>query len=150
MTSAFALDLTLAALLLVAIVGGFMLNRRIGVLKTQQTALDQAIREFGIATHQAHEAIRQLKTTSEEARQQFDTETADAKRLKDDLGFLIARADKAATLLEQTLRRERQTPAAERPAASSAASLTGETARPIPRSRAEEDLLKVLQHRQTV
>lgn len=150
MTPAFALDLTLAALLLVAIVGGFMLNRRIGILKTQQTALDQAIREFGIATHQAHEAIRQLKTTSEAARQQFDTETADANRLKDDLGFLIARADKAATLLEQALRRERQTPAVERPSTPGAPPLTGETARPIPRSRAEEDLLKVLKHRQTV
>jgi hypothetical protein len=148
MTAAFALDLAITALLLVAIMGGVILNRRISTLKHQQTALDQAIKEFGIATHQAHEAIRQLKLTSETAHQQFETETADARRLKDDLGFLIERAEKAASQLEHGLRRERQAQAAAAP--SPAAPMTVESARPIPRSRAEEDLLRILKQRQSV
>ena len=112
MTAAFVLDLALALLLLVAIGVGLLLNRRIGSLKTQQTALDQAIREFGIATHQAHEAIRQLSSTSATARQQFETETAEAQHLREDLGFLIARAEKAAGTLEHGMRREPRLPPA--------------------------------------
>jgi hypothetical protein len=147
MITGFLLDCALAVLLLVAIAGGIVLNRRISSLKSQQTALDQAIHAFGIATHQAHEAIRQLKATSETAHNTFETETAAGKQLKDDLQFLIERAEKTAAQLENTLRRERQTVAAERPAPPA---MTAETVRPIPRSRAEEDLLKILKNRQPV
>lgn len=149
MNESLIFDGVLAVLLLIAILGGVQLQKRIRLLQQQQVALDVALQEFRTATTQAEQAITHLKLATDTTVQLLRQPVQQAEAMKQDLEFLVSRADAAAQQIEESLRQSRKI----KPA-TVAASAHVPVADPQPapqrvyRSRAEEDLLKALQKHQ--
>ncbi len=164
------LDLIIAVLLAATIAYAAVLNNRLGQLRKNRDELAKLIASFNDATLRAEAGIPKLKRASEEASSALIERVEKAQSLRDDLAFMIERADAMANRLEGSVRTARSeakpTPA---PAASiSSAGMSGAqmaatpirspASRPAPplsaipddvpdddRSEAERELLRALQ-----
>ncbi len=158
------LDLAVAALLVATIVAAFILNRRIDQLRSNRDELAKMILAFTDATQRAEAGVPKLRRTAEEAGQALQERVEKAQSLRDDLAFLVERADTLANRLEDTVRAARSN---ERPGAGAGAVRTAMRAAPPPspsvaqtpspssvmaaeidideRSEAERELLRALQ-----
>ncbi len=157
------LDVLVAFLLVVTIGYAVVLNRRLGVLRSDKAELEKLALSFGEATLRAEESLGQLRQTAEDLQQRIEK----AQSLADDLVFLVDRGGTAADRLEELVREARKetgvpTPVAaevkaearpERPATRAArggetraaAQPAGEDNEFEPRSEAERELLRALQ-----
>jgi hypothetical protein len=156
------LDLIVAVLLATTITYAVILNNRLNQLRRNRDELAKLVAAFNDATARAEAGIPKLKRASEEASSTLLERVEKAQSLRDDLAFMIERADAMASRLEGTVRAARSeakpspAPAASRPsmvrpapAASSAPAsspvVSVGDADDDERSEAERELLRALQ-----
>jgi hypothetical protein len=120
----------LLLLLAVALPVGWRLERRIAALRRDGAAVQSGAAGMAEATMAAEAALARLRATAEQAGRGVAERVAQAEPLREDLRFLIERAEQVADRLEGLVRAGR--PAAAEPAATA------------PRSEAERDLLRAL------
>ncbi|MFH5925192.1 DUF6468 domain-containing protein [Roseomonas xinghualingensis] len=120
----------LLALLVAALPFAVRLERGLAALRRDRSALADGAQGFEAVTREAQLALSGLRGALEtQARQ-----VAMAETLREDLRFLVERAERLADRLEGLVRQGR--PAASQPA--------GTTEEAVPRSQAERDLLQAL------
>jgi cell division septum initiation protein DivIVA len=157
------LDLIIAILLAATIAYAAVLNNKLNQLRKNRDDLAKLVAAFNDATARAEAGIPKLKRASEEASSTLIDRVEKAQSLRDDLAFMIERADAMANRLEGSVRSARGEgkPA---PAPASSAPLRAPTSRPMSapamgptltaerddgldddRSEAERELLRALQ-----
>ena len=156
------LDLVVSGLLVATITYAVRLNNRLGALRKNRDDLAKTIVAFNEATVRAESSIPKLKRAAEEAGAGLQERVEKAHSLRDDLAFMIERADAMANRLENAVRSARTDPrpaggaappAGPRPGTSraaqqatvAAAAAAAEDVDADERSEAERELLRALQ-----
>ncbi len=143
------LDVIVAVLLVATIVYAVLLNRRLSVLRRNGEEMARLIARFNEATVRAESSIPRLRKTAEDAGDALQERVEKALALRDDLAFMIERADAMADRLETSVRTARAEvrPRAVRPVAVGAAPVEddGAAVEDDDRSEAERELLRALQ-----
>lgn len=137
------LTLLLAATLWYAV----RLERRLGVLRRDNAALEALVAGFNDATARAEASTAKLRAAAEGAGKQMAEQLESAGRLRDDLLFLMERGEQLADRLDAAVREARAAVAertAQRPALAAVSPPTAEPEAPRVRSQAERDLLQAL------
>jgi len=98
------LDIFLIVLLCMAIGYGFALNKRIVALRKDQKNLEKLAASFADATAKAESSVYQLKATTDSAGLALQETVTRSEGVRDDLEFLIDRANKIADILEEDIR----------------------------------------------
>jgi cell division septum initiation protein DivIVA len=101
------LDLIIAVLLAATIVYAAILNNKLNQLRKNRDDLAKLVAAFNDATVRAEAGIPKLKRASEEASSTLVERVEKAQSLRDDLAFMIERADAMANRLEGTVRAAR-------------------------------------------
>lgn len=134
------LDGIVIVLLILAIIYGIRLNRRIHLIRESKEELAQLFYSFDQTILKAEESVRTLKEMSTVSGDKLQ-QKLDAAMLKiDDLNFLQERADKAAIRLENLLERSRgdiNVPSAHAPSLEEPAKPTPEQIRQMRQSSAK-------------
>jgi hypothetical protein len=161
------LDIIIIVLLAATIVYAVILNSRLAQLRDNRDDLARLVAAFNDATARAESGIPKLRRAAEEAGNALQERVEKAQTLRDDLAFMIERADSMAGKLENSVRQARDEvrPAAPAPAmpqvAPARAPRAAKTVEPPPppepaepdfaeggddeRSEAERELLRALQ-----
>jgi hypothetical protein len=108
-----ALNLVLAVLLAAVIVYAWRLHKRLGTWRDGKAELDRTIKEFNEAAKRAEAAVADLKNAGEAAGRLLEDQTRKAISLKDDLEYIVARAEPVADRAAENVRereRERERP----------------------------------------
>lgn len=101
------LDIVVSILLIATISYAWMLNKRLGALRKNRDDLAKTIAAFNEATVRAESSIPKLKKAAEEAGLTLQERVEKAQSLRDDLAFMIERADTMANRLENAVRSAR-------------------------------------------
>ena len=146
MTTQTILDLVVILLLVPTIVYAIILNRRLVALRRSRDELGRIVASFNDATMRAEAGIPKLKKATTEANQTLKDRVDKAQTLRDDLAFMVQRAEELANRLEAGVKAARvdvgTTPAAPVSAAASTygaaapAPVRGLAAEPPPRTLA--------------
>jgi len=159
------LDVMVAALLAVTIIYAWILNQRLSQLRRNRDDLAKVVSSFNDATARAEAGIPRLRKAAEDSGQALQERVEKAQSLRDDLAFMIERADAMADRLEQAVRLSREEVRTPQPVAGSARPGPGAVrmapVSPVPpvstapsaadpdleddRSEAERELLRALQ-----
>jgi len=154
------LDLVIAVLLVATIGYAVQLNRRLLVLRASREELVRLIQTFNEATLRAESSIPKLRKAADEAGVSLAERVEKAQTLRDDIAFMIERADSLANRLEGTVRSARGGESRSAPQAGGARPQGRVTAPSAPagppaqntyadvdddRSEAERELLRALQ-----
>ncbi|CAA7623154.1 DUF6468 domain-containing protein [Magnetospirillum sp. SS-4] len=102
-----ALDIVVSLLLIATIGYAVMLNSRLSSLRKNRDDLARTITNFNEATVRAESSIPKLRKAAEEAGQTLQERVEKAQSLRDDLAFMIERADTMANRLENAVRNAR-------------------------------------------
>jgi len=115
------LDVIVAILLAATIGYALMLNRRLGELRRNRDDLARLVNAFNDATARAEAGIPKLRRAADEAGATLQERVEKAQTLRDDLAFMIERAEGMANRLEGTVRQARDVkiPPSAQPQASS-------------------------------
>lgn len=132
-----ALDLVLIGLLAATLFHALRLERALGVLKRDRSALEALVAGFNASTRQAEHGIERLHAAADGAGRQVAKQMDAAAALRDDLQFLLERGEALANRLDGAVRTARAR-AADLPQAD------GVAEEPRVRSQAEQDLLRAL------
>ena len=119
MTTGMILDVVVIVLLVPTIVYAVILNRRLAALRRSRDELSKVVNSFNEATMRAEAGIPKLKKATTEANHTLKERVDKAQTLRDDLAFMIERAEELAARLEGAVRAARAegVPAAPAPAA---------------------------------
>ncbi len=117
MTLSLLINAALCLLLAATIVVGLILIRRLGALRAAQGELAAMGEIFVAATAKAEAGLAELRKTAEADGEALQDRVASARGLKDDLTFLIDRAEAAADRLERAIGQSRTAGQGPRPAA---------------------------------
>ncbi|GEO81798.1 DUF6468 domain-containing protein [Pararhodospirillum oryzae] len=101
------LDGTIIVLLLVFIGYAVLLSRQLKDLRRNRDEMARIITTFNEATARAEAGIPRLRKTAEEAGRALDDSVSKARTLRDDLAYMVERADGMATRLETAVRSAR-------------------------------------------
>ena len=101
------LDLIIAVLLAATIAYASILNGKLNQLRKNRDDLAKLVAAFNDATARAEAGIPKLKRASEEASSTLIDRVEKAQSLRDDLAFMIERADAMANRLEGSVRSAR-------------------------------------------
>jgi hypothetical protein len=139
------LELALAGLLSATLFAALRLERALGVLKQDRSALEALIAGFNASTSQAETSIGRLRQTADGAGAHLARQIDTGITLKDDLAFLAERGDRLADRLETLVRAGRPLAAAplREPVYQPVLADVGDP-EPRVRSQAERDLLQAL------
>ncbi|MDO8607194.1 MAG: DUF6468 domain-containing protein [Phaeospirillum sp.] len=102
-----ALDIVVSLLLIATIGYAVMLNSRLSSLRKNRDDLAKTIINFNEATVRAESSIPKLRKAAEESGQTLQERVEKAQSLRDDLAFMIERADTMANRLENAVRTAR-------------------------------------------
>ena len=159
MNLALILDVVLIFLLLATIVYAMVLHRRLGMLRSEKEGLEVFLERMSQATLKADASLKGIRQAAQEAQGVIGEPVARAQALRDELLFLIERADGTAERLAGATSGKAAAPAPEAaparkttrraPAAQPASQPAPETD-PGPqdgaRSQAERDLMNALRN----
>ncbi len=98
------LEVALIGLLAATLFHALRLERALGVLKRDRSALEDLVAGFNASTRQAEQGIERLQAAADGAGRQIAKQIDAAGPLKDDLMFLIERGDRLADRLEGLVR----------------------------------------------
>lgn len=163
------LDGLLVVLLLATIVYAIILNRKLNRLRGNHDEMEVFVDKLNVACARAEAATAGLRSAGENGKTVFREAASKAEALRDELAFLVERADivagRLASASEGTTiapaqktapsadapRKQAKRPAARRPAeparsAPPRGEAAGEQPAGAPRSEAEEELLKALRN----
>jgi hypothetical protein len=148
------LDILLVVLLTATLFHAIRLERALGVLKRDRTALEALVSSFNASTHAAETGVERLRAATDGAGRQIQRQIDIATTLKEDLTFMVQRGEGLADRLDELLRATRPalTLAEQPPSRIAPASRTSYAPQvehrggeePKVRSQAERDLLKAL------
>jgi hypothetical protein len=139
-------------LLLIGLLGATLfhavrLERALGILRRDRSALVELVASFNASTRQAEAGVERLRSALDGAGRQINRQIEGALALKDDLQLLIERGEQIADRLDRGVRRARASvdegPAGGR-AGRDAVSQREDVLAIEGRSQAERDLLKAL------
>ena len=130
------LELGLSALLIATLFHALRLERALGVLKRDRSALESLVAGFNASTSQAETSIVRLRQAVDGAGQDIAQRIDVGHTLKDDLALLTERGDRLADRLESLVRQTRT------PTMPAMAETRDDE--PRVRSQAERDLLQAL------
>ena len=108
MSVAVALDLVVAALLVATIVYAFVLNRRLSALRADRAAFERLLKDFTAATQRAESGVALLQRTASTSAAELDGKRDGAVALRNDLEFLVSRAEEQADRLDSLISRGRE------------------------------------------
>lgn len=137
-----ALEVLLAVLLAATLWYAVRLERRLGVLRRDNAALQALIAGFNEATARAEASIARLRAAAEGAGQQVAAQMEAAERLRADLHYLTERAETLADRLDGRVREARSLAQAEPRHVPRLTAETPDVAKV--RSQAERDLMQAL------
>lgn len=120
------MDLAIILLLVPTIVYAVILNRRLSALRNSRDELAKVVGSFNEATMRAEAGIPKLKKATLDANNALQERVEKAHALRDDLAFMIERAEEMADRLDGSIKVGRATEASQAPVAPVA------TARPAP------------------
>ena len=132
------LEFCLSGLLIATLFHALRLERALGVLKRDRTALESLVAGFNASTTQAETSIARLRQAADGAGRDIAQRIDTGSVLKDDLGFLTERGERLADRLETLVRQARPL------GASAPVLVEGDDGEPRVRSQAERDLLQAL------
>ena len=98
------LDISLIGLLAATLYYAARLERALGVLKRDRSALEQLVRGFNASTHQAEAGVERLRDAVDGAGRQIARQIDAAAGLKADLAFLNERGEQLANRLDGLVR----------------------------------------------
>lgn len=98
------LNLAVIALLIPTIIYAIILNRRLSALRKSRDELAKVVANFNDATLRAEAGIPKLKKATNEASMALKDRVEKAQSLRDDLAFMIERAEEMATRIESGVR----------------------------------------------
>ncbi len=101
------LDLVIAVLLIATIGYAITLNNRLTALRRNRDQMAKIIASFNEATVRAESSIPKLRRAADEAGGGLQERVEKAQSLRDDLAFMIERADTMANRLENAVRSAR-------------------------------------------
>src|SRR5262249_11494618 len=101
------LDVIVAILLAATIAYAAMLNSRLGQLRKNRDDLAKLVSAFNEATARAEGGIPKLRRAADEAGATLQERVEKAQSLRDDLAFMIERADAMANRLENSVKSAR-------------------------------------------
>jgi hypothetical protein len=101
------LDVIIIVLLAATIVYAVILNSRLAQLRDNRDDLARLVAAFNDATARAESGIPKLRRAAEEAGNALQERVEKAQTLRDDLAFMIERADSMAGKLENSVRQAR-------------------------------------------
>ncbi|MGH7121436.1 MAG: DUF6468 domain-containing protein [Acetobacteraceae bacterium] len=127
------LEIGLTVLLAATLFHALRLERALGMLKRDRTALEALVRDFNASTREADAGIERLRSAAETTARDLARQTAAAGQVKEDLVFLAERAERMADRLDAAI-------AAGRTADSPRAA----PSQPRVESEAERELLRAL------
>lgn len=107
MTTGTILDIAVILLLVPTIIYAVILNRRLSALRRSREELAKVVNSFNEATMRAEAGIPKLKKATTEANHTLKDRVEKAQTLRDDLAFMIERAEELATRLEGAVRTAR-------------------------------------------
>lgn len=142
-------EVALALLLVATLWYAIRLERRLGVLRRDNAALEALVAGFNEATAKADASTARLRAAAEGAGRQVGEQVEGAARLRDDLLFLLERGEQLADRLDGAVREARGSVAEQRPQLRSvlppmATPPQADPEAPRVRSQAERDLLQAL------
>ena len=108
MTVAIALDLLVATLLIATIAYAFLLNRKLARLRADRAAFGKMLKDFTVATQRAESGVALLQRTAATSAAELDSKRDGAVALRDDLEFLVGRAEEQANRLDGLISRGRE------------------------------------------
>jgi hypothetical protein len=103
----FFLELLGATLLVVMIVYAVRLNRRLSTLQEDKVEFERLLVSFTESTNHAETSVARLWVSATDSAQSLQEIVTRAHGLRDDLGFLVERADDLASRLEIGIREAR-------------------------------------------
>jgi hypothetical protein len=137
MTTGTILDVVVILLLVPTIIYAVILNRRLAALRRSRDELSKVVSSFNEATMRAEAGIPKLKKATTEANHTLKERVDKAQTLRDDLAFMIERAEELASRLEGAVRAARSEGVVAHPAhAAPAAHPAPSPARAMPVDRA--------------
>jgi len=107
MTTQTILDLVVILLLIPTIIYAGILNRKLTALRRSRDELSKVVASFNDATLRAEAGIPKLKKATTEANHTLKDRVEKAQTLRDDLAFMVERAEELATRLEGAVRAAR-------------------------------------------
>jgi hypothetical protein len=107
MTTDSILDIVVILLLIPTIIYAITLNRRLTALRKSRDELSKVVNSFNEATMRAEAGIPKLKKATTEANGLLKDRVEKAQTLRDDLAFMIERAEELASRLESGVRAAR-------------------------------------------
>ncbi len=107
MTTDTILNIAVILLLVPTIIYAVILNRRLSALRRSREELAKVVNSFNEATMRAEAGIPKLKKATTEANHTLKDRVEKAQTLRDDLAFMIERAEELANRLEGAVRSAR-------------------------------------------
>jgi hypothetical protein len=101
------LDITVALLLVAFIAYAVTLSHQLKELRKGRDEMERMVKTFNEATSRAEAGIPRLRKTAEDAGRFLDEHVAKARTLRDDLAYMVERADGMAARLEGAVRNAR-------------------------------------------
>lgn len=158
MSLSIALDVLVAALLVAVLVYAVILNRKLGGLREHKAELEKLLAGFDDSTKRAEGSVKTLKSSAEQQMKALQQPVQRAEAMRDELAFLVKRADEVADRLSSGISSSRggePKPAAQpTEPARAGARMPARLAEPVDeadsqpdeggRSKAETELLKAL------
>lgn len=108
MTMALYLDVLVAVLLTATIAYAFVLNRKLGRLRADREGFEKMLQKFVAATERAESGVAMLQRTADASAAELDSKRDGAVALRNDLEFLVARANEQADRLEAQISKGRE------------------------------------------
>ncbi len=136
-------DLLVAPLLAAVVYYAVRLHRRLDLLRAEQQQLNALIGQFSSAAERAEAATAKLKIVGVDTDKSVRSLIARAESLRDELAFLIERADRASARVGEATRPVAPAPAPKRALAAVAEPAAGDPSGAL-RSEAERELIHVM------
>ena len=96
-------ELLVAGMLAVMIYYAWRLNEKLSNLQNDKAELERLLANFGESTERAEASVQRLKGNASESGQVLEEKVVKAVTLRDELAFMIERANNMADRLEKTI-----------------------------------------------
>lgn len=103
MTVPIILDVVVAALLVATITYAVILNRKLGRMRVDRSGFGKMLKQFVDATERAESGVALLRSVADVSASELDDKRGSTVALRDDLEFLVSRAEAQASKLEQLI-----------------------------------------------
>ena len=101
------LEIGLMGLLVATLVHLLRLSRALAILKRDRGPLEELLAGFAASTREAHDGIDHLRETADHVGRRLAQQTEVGSALRDDLAYMVERAERLADRLDHLVRQSR-------------------------------------------